>query len=152
MQDAAQNDIVNPADVSPELTKHFRGLRMWIPFKLYGIEPFIACLNEKLLLTTYFRNRLHKLGFCLGPEPDLTVSYFWYPSKEVDENVLNKKLMELIHKDGTIFLSSTIINNKFVIRIAIGSFRTKKATIDKAVKMIHNCLTRAKVELRILKE
>ena len=152
MQDAMLNDVINPADVSPELTKHFRGLRMWIPFKLHGTEPFIACLNEKLLLTTYFRNRLRELDFCLGPEPDLTVSYFWYPSNEVEENVLNKKLMELIHEDGTIFLSSTVVNDKFVIRMAIGSFRTKKATIDKAIKMIHDCLIKTKKELGILKK
>jgi glutamate/tyrosine decarboxylase-like PLP-dependent enzyme len=47
MQDAIHEKRDNPADVSPELTKHFRGLRMWIPFKIHGIEPFTACLNEK---------------------------------------------------------------------------------------------------------
>ncbi|VAV85316.1 Aromatic-L-amino-acid decarboxylase, partial [hydrothermal vent metagenome] len=127
---------VNPADVSPELTKHFRGLRLWLPLQLHGIEPFIACLEEKLLLTTYFRERLLEIGFKLGPEPDLSVSYFWYPSKTMDENTFNEKLMQEIHNDGEVFLSSTIINNKFVIRMAILSFRTKLKTIDKAVKMI----------------
>lgn len=150
MQDARTDNRINPADVSPELTKHYRGLRMWIPLKLHGLEPFIACLNEKLLLTTYFRNKLADLGFCLGPEPDLTVSYFWYPSNEVEENEFNKKLMELIHNDGTVFLSSTIIKNKFVIRIAVGSFRTKKATIDKAILMIQKCLNQTKAEFQMV--
>ncbi len=148
MQDAISDNRINPADVSPELTKHYRGLRMWIPLKLHGLKPFIACLNEKLLLTTYFRNRLSNLGFCLGPEPDLTVSYFWYPSNEVEENEFNKKLMELIHNNGTVFLSSTMIKSKFVIRIAVGSFRTKKATIDKAILMIQKCLNQTKAEFR----
>ena len=62
----------------------------------------------------------------------------------VDQDVYNKKLLELIHKDGTIFFSSTKINNKFVIRIAILSFRTKKKTIDKAIDVISN--TRMKLE------
>lgn len=141
MQDAIINDLeINPADVSPELTKHFRGMRMWLPLKLHGIEPFIACLNEKLLLTIYFRNELIKLGFSVGPEPDLTVSYFWYPTNDGDENNFNRKLMDEIHNDGSIFLSSTTINGKFVIRIAILSFRTKRETIDKAIVMIKNCL------------
>lgn len=137
MQDAIDESMpVNPADVSPELTKHFRGLRLWLPLLLHGVEPFIACLEEKLLLTTYFRERLLEIGFKLGPEPDLSVSYFWYPSKEVDENIFNESLMQEIHNDGEVFLSSTIINDKFVIRLAILSFRTKLSTIDKAVSMI----------------
>ncbi|MBN4046990.1 aminotransferase class V-fold PLP-dependent enzyme [bacterium AH-315-P13] len=145
MQDAIGDNMpVNPADVSPELTKHFRGLRLWLPLQLHGIEPFIACLEEKLLLTTYFRERLLEVGFKLGPKPDLSVSYFWYPSTTIDENTFNEKLMQEIHNDGEIFLSSTTINGKFVIRMAILSFRTKLHTIDRAVKMIDR--VRLKIE------
>jgi aromatic-L-amino-acid/L-tryptophan decarboxylase len=145
MQDAIGDSMpVNPADVSPELTKHFRGLRLWLPLQLHGIEPFIACLEEKLLLTTYFRKQLLEIGFKLGPEPDLSVSYFWYPSTDIDENTFNEKLMQEIHDDGEIFLSSTIIKGRFVIRIAILSFRTKLQTIDKAIAMIDR--VRIKVE------
>lgn len=141
MQDATSGNLqVNPADVSPELTKHFRGLRMWLPMQLHGLKPFVACLQEKLLLTIYFRNRLEQNGFMIGPTPDLTVSYFWYPTKIVKENLFNEKLMEFIHKDGRFFLSSTKINNQFVIRMAILSFRTKRKTIDKTMDMIIDCL------------
>lgn len=146
MQDAHDNGQLNPADVSPELTKHFRGLRMWLPLNLHGVEPFVACLDEKLLLTQYFREELVRIGFDVGPEPDLSVSYFWYPSSG-DENAFNEKLMENIHNDGRVFLSSTRIDGKFVIRMAILSFRTKKATIDKSIKMIQDCLVKTKQQL-----
>lgn len=136
MQDALEGaSLTDPADVSPELTKHFRALRLWLPLQLHGIEPFVACLNEKLLLTRYFRNNLQALGFETGPEPDLTVSYFWWPHP-VDENGFNRQLLKEIHQDGTVFLSSTNINGQFVIRMAILAFRTKSETIDKATEMI----------------
>ncbi|WP_457616801.1 pyridoxal phosphate-dependent decarboxylase family protein [Lutibacter sp.] len=140
MQDAKGDLQINPSDVSPELTKHFRGLRLWLPLQLHGLKPFIASLEEKILLTTYFRNNLKQLGFALGPEPDLTVSYFWYPSKKVNQNEFNQKLLAFIHAHGDVFLSSTKINDKFVIRMAILSVRTKKKTIDSAVEMIAFCL------------
>ena len=140
MQDALNENFVNPADVSPELTKHFRGLRMWIPFILHGIEPFEACLNEKLLLTRYFREKLKELGFKLGPEPDLTVSYFWYEPEHIGANDFNRQLLKHVHADGRIFLSSTLLGDQFVIRLAIGSFRTKLHTIDTAIEMIDRCL------------
>ena len=137
MQDALDNaSDFDPADVSPELTKHFRALRLWLPLQLYGIKPFIACLEEKLLLTKYFRERLQELGFKVGPEPDLSVSYFWWPVDDADENEFNKNLMQEVHRDGSVFLSSTNIDGKFVIRMAILSFRTKISTVDKAVEML----------------
>ena len=146
MQDGAQEEMLkSPANVSPELTKHFRGLRVWLPLQMHGIEPFIACLEEKLLLVHYFRNQLAELGFCLGPDPDLSISYFWYPfENESDEK--NKQLMDAIHADGSVFLSSSIIENRFVIRIAILAFRTKKETVDEAVEMIQRCLKKVNGE------
>jgi len=138
MQDAGRdNSLISPSDVSPELTKHFRALRMWLPLQMHGPEPFVACLREKLLLTKYVRIRLKESGFMTGPEPDLSVTYFWYPSKTVDEDTYNQKLLELIHRDGGVFMSSTKINSKFVIRIAILSFRTKLRTIDRAIEIIN---------------
>jgi glutamate/tyrosine decarboxylase-like PLP-dependent enzyme len=145
MQDATSVDMqINPADVSPELTKHFRGLRMWLPLQIHGLEPFKASFDEKILLTEYFRNKLIDIGFKLGPQPDLTISYFWYPSKEINENIFNEKLVAFIHKNGDVFLSSTKIKGKFVIRMAILSVRTKKATIDTAIEMIQKCLIQTK--------
>jgi glutamate/tyrosine decarboxylase-like PLP-dependent enzyme len=143
MQDAFEDtSTINPADVSPELTKHFRALRMWLPLKIHGVSPFKASLKEKLLLTQYFRDKIQEIGFCVGPEPDLTVSYFWFPAK--NENDFNKKLLHEMHEDGSVFFSSTVLKGKFVIRVAILSFRTNIDTIDRSIKMIERCLNRIK--------
>jgi len=144
MQDISIDKMLkSPANLSPELTKHFRGLRMWLPLQFHGVEPIIACLEEKLLLVHYFRNKLVDLGFCLGPEPDLSISYFWYPF-ETDADEKNKLLMDEIHADGSVFLSSSVIENRFVIRIAVLAFRTKQENIDEAVEMIKTCLAKVK--------
>ncbi len=140
MQDAAADELIrSPSNLSPELTRHFRGLRVWLPLQYHGVKPFAAALEEKLLLVKYFRNRLQEMGFMLGPEPDLSVSYFWYPfENEADDR--NRQLMQRIHADGDVFLSSSIIDNRFVIRMAILAFRTKRETVDRAVEMIARCL------------
>lgn len=144
MQDAAGDEWTqSPSNLSPELTRHFRGLRLWLPLQLHGIAPFVACLEEKLLLLTYFRKRLLAIGCKTGPEPDLSVSYFWYPfAKNEAEN--NRRLMAAIHADGDVFLSSSILNERFVIRIALLAFRTKKETVDRAISMIERCVEKVK--------
>lgn len=138
MQDTVQHlDETSPAEVSPELTKHFRGLRMWLPLMLHGVDPFVACLEEKILLARYFYEELSKEdGWELGPFPQMSVVTFRYIPEQGNINEFNQRLIQKIHKDGRVFLSSTSINGTFIIRLAVLSFRTHKETIDFTLKML----------------
>lgn len=137
MQDTLEAEEISPADLSPELTKHFRALRMWLPLKLYGIEPFKACLSEKIHLARYFHEEISKRsGFEVGPFPDISVVYFRYLPTQADANNFNENLVKNIQDDGRIFLSSTVLNGNFVIRCAVVSFRTHLTDIDLALQMI----------------
>ncbi len=137
MQDTTGiTDNISPADVSPELSKHFRGLRMWLPLKLYGEQPFRDCLQEKLLLTRYFREKIAALGFEIICEPELTVVAYRYMPDSGDANDFNKRLMETIHADGEIFISSTMLNGMYVLRFACLSFRTHLVHVDKLLAML----------------
>ena len=137
MQDALQVvEEPSPADLSPELTKHFRGMRLWLPLKLHGLKPFRACLDEKLLLAKYFHREIGKLGFETGPAPDLSVVTFRYVPKEGDANEFNKRLVREVQQDGRIFISSTLLNGKYTLRLACLSFRTHLDTIDTLLKIL----------------
>ncbi len=131
LQDANTNiDNISPADLSPELTKHSRGLRMWLPLKLYGIEVFTAALSEKHLLAKYFYKKIQELGFEVGPPPDLSICIYRMKIDGGDDNLFNAQLVDAIQQDGRIFVSSTTIDDIFWIRIAIACFRTHLKTID----------------------
>ena len=137
MQDTiGATEEVSPADVSPELTKHFRGLRLWLPLKLLGLKPFRACLEEKLLLAKYFYEKIQQLGFEVGPEPQLSVVTYRYVPQKGDADEFNKKLVEEVQKDGRVFISSTLLHGKFTLRAAIVSFRTHLQTIDLLLEVL----------------
>lgn len=130
---------LSPADLSPELSKHFRGLRLWLPLKLFGVRPFRAALNEKLALTKYFYREVQKIeGIEVGPEPELSVMFFRYvPSDEqTNANEFNRKLVDALHKDGRIFLSSTNIEDTFYLRLAVLSFRTHLEDIRLTLELL----------------
>jgi aromatic-L-amino-acid/L-tryptophan decarboxylase len=129
---------INPADTGVELTRPNRGLRIWLPLQLHGVGPFKACLREKIALSNYFYEEVGKLGFETGPHPDLTVSIFRLPG-DVD-NSTNQKLVDAIHEDGRVFLSSTTIKGKLWLRCAVVSHRTHKEEIDLALKMLEENL------------
>ena len=126
----------SPADLSPELTKHFRGLRMWLPLKLLGLKPFKAALEEKILLTHYFYEEIQKIGFKVGPFPDLSVMIYRYVPKSGDADEFNLNIIEEVKKDGKVFLSSTRLNGKVWLRLAVLSFRTHKSTIDYTLEIL----------------
>jgi aromatic-L-amino-acid decarboxylase len=138
MQDAlSANDELSPADLSAELTKHFRGMRLWLPLKIHGLKPFRAALEEKLLLAKYFYKKVKNMkGFETGPEPELSVVTFRYIPAKGNVNKFNELLLKEIHKDGRVFLTSTIINGKFTFRLALLAFRTHLETIDLTLKIL----------------
>jgi glutamate/tyrosine decarboxylase-like PLP-dependent enzyme len=140
MQDSLREPgEVSPADVSPELTKPFRALRMWLPLILLGTKPFQAALDEKLLLARYFHQEIQALGFEVGPEPDLSIATFrWSPPGASPERIdrINQEIVDAVKKDGRIFLSSTLIDGRFTIRMAALALRTHRRTIDLALQIL----------------
>jgi glutamate/tyrosine decarboxylase-like PLP-dependent enzyme len=144
LQDARRSDNeLSPADLSPELTKHFRGLRLWLPLKLLGLAPFRAALGEKLLLARYFHGRISEVpGFEVGPFPDLSVVTFRYIPKRGDPNAFNQKLVQGVQRDGRVFLSSTLLNGTFILRVAILCFRTHRETVDLTIDILREQVKR----------
>ena len=138
LQDVVSTDDVrSPAELSPELTKPFRGLRLWLPLKVHGVAPFKACLEEKLLLTEYFVEEIQKIdGFEIYLEPELSVATYRYIPKTGDANLFNEALVKATHEDGRVFISSTTVNGVFLLRLAVLSFRTHKDTIDLAIEVL----------------
>lgn len=144
MQDVAgAEDEYSPADHSPELTRHYRGLRLWLPLKLFGLRPFRACLEEKLYLARYFHAEIQKVdGFEAGPVPDLSVVTYRYIPKKGDADEFNRRIIEEVHKDGRVFLSSTMLDGKFTLRLAALAFRTHLDTIDTALDVLRRAVRR----------
>ena len=144
LQDTVEAEWVgrSPAAVSPELTKHFRALRVWLPLLLHGEAPFRACLREKVELARYFHREVGALGFEVGPAPDLTVvTYRWVP-KSGSANAFNQALAEETHRDGRVFLSSTTVDGKFLLRMAALAFRTHIETVDLALDVLREAVAR----------
>ena len=133
----ASAEEVSPADLSPELTRPARALRLWLPLKLAGVAPFRAALEEKLLLARYFHEKMmHEDGFEVGPPPDLSIVTFRYLPRDGDPNVFNRRLIDAMQRDGRVFISSTEIKGKFTLRLVVLSLRTHLQTVDLAVEIL----------------
>lgn len=127
----------SPADLSPELTRHFRALRLWLPLQMAGIAAFRAAQSEKLALARYFHARLAEIdGFDAGPEPQLSVVAFRYLPKSGDVDEFNERLMRHIQQEGRVMMSGTRIDGSYRLRCAILCFRTHIEHIDDAIDAV----------------
>jgi glutamate/tyrosine decarboxylase-like PLP-dependent enzyme len=144
MQDAV-DDAPSPADLSPELSRHFRGLRLWLPLRLHGVAPFRACLEEKLLLARHFHREVARLGFETGAQPELSVvTYRWAPAGADAGacDAANRAILAHVHRDGRVFLSSTTLEGRFTLRLAALAFRTHLDTIETALAVLGQAAAR----------
>jgi len=137
MQDALQDEELEPASLSPELSKHFRGLRMWMPLKLFGLKPFRAALTEKVYLARYFYKHIQQIpGFEVGPFPDISVVLFRYIPGEGDANEYNQALVKALLKDGRIYISTTTIEGNYYLRMAVGVYRTHLQDVEICLQIL----------------
>jgi glutamate/tyrosine decarboxylase-like PLP-dependent enzyme len=126
-----------PADMSAELTRHFRGLRLWLPLQLAGVRAFRAAQSEKIGLARYFHARLSGMeGWDAGPAPDLSVVAFRYLPPRGDADGFNDALLRRIQEEGRVFLSGTRIAGASYLRCAILSFRTHLEHIDETLEAL----------------
>jgi glutamate/tyrosine decarboxylase-like PLP-dependent enzyme len=127
----------SPNDLSPELTRHFRALRLWLPLQMAGVAAFRAAQAEKLALARYFHARLSQIdGFDPGPEPQLSVVAFRYLPKTGDTDDFNERLMHHIQQEGRVMMSGTRIDGTYRLRCAILCFRTHVEHVDDAVDAV----------------
>ncbi|HKP29103.1 MAG TPA: pyridoxal-dependent decarboxylase [Gemmatimonadales bacterium] len=145
-----ERDELSPADLSPELTRHFRGLRLWLPLLVHGIAPFRAALEEKLLLATWLGSELGRLGWETGPAPDLSIiTYRWAPpgASPADVDRINARIVDLVKRDGRVFVSSTTIDGRYMIRFAGLTHRTHLSTVRTLVDVLRQSARVAEREL-----
>lgn len=142
-EDASRVDF---CELSPELSRDFRGLRVWLPLKMHGIEPFRRYLDEKLDLARWAAGRLEQMDEIeLTAPPQLSLLAFRWKPAGIDDpqrlNELNRKLLESINaQSGRIFLTGTTVGQDFLIRICVLCFRTHREQLEAALEDISQAL------------
>jgi aromatic-L-amino-acid decarboxylase len=133
-------DLVDFCNYSPELSRAFRGLRVWLPVKMHGIEPFRKNLDEKLDLALWATDQLSRIpGIQIIAEPQLSIVAFRLTRPGLgrdDLNTLNRTLLEGINVRRRVYLTSTTLRGNFVIRICVVSFRTHLDRMQAALEDI----------------
>lgn len=143
-------DLVDFNMLSPELSRDFRGLRVWLPLKMHGIGPFRTNLEEKLALARHAARELSRMpGIEILAEPQLSILAFRLARAGLDAPELdriNRDLLERINAKKRVYLTGTTLRGRFAIRICVLSFRTHRDRLDEGLEDIRAAV--AEVERR----
>jgi aromatic-L-amino-acid decarboxylase len=131
------DDLVDFCELSPELSRDARGLRVWLPLMMHGATVFRAALDEKLDLAQLVVSELRKLAHVeIVAEPQLSLVAFRVRPPGLDDDALdafNRRFLQRVNEKQRVLLTGVVIGSprpRFVVRVCILSFRTHRDRID----------------------
>ena len=131
-------DRVDFSELSPELSRDFRGLRVWLPLKLHGLGAFRRALDEKLDLAAWGVEQVRLIpGIEIVAEPQLSLFAFRLVRPGLDPlalDALNRNFLAAVNARQRAYLSGTVVGGRFVLRICVLSFRTHRDRMEEVVK------------------
>ena len=129
----SKSDREDLMDYNIQLSKDFKALKVWMTFKTYGEKKLMNAIKNDIKVTKYAEKIVNdSKDFIALHSVTLSIFCFQYIGSNKYKNIskLNSVILDLIEKDGRIFLSGTKINNEYSLRINCINHRRTKQDID----------------------
>jgi aromatic-L-amino-acid/L-tryptophan decarboxylase len=116
-------DVASLSEYSQPLGRRFRALKLWTVLRCFGRTGLQDRIREHMRLAALFEG-------WVGADPDWEVvaprpfSLVCFRRRGSDEE--NERLLERVNASGEIYLSHTRLAGRYVLRLAVGNFRTSE--------------------------
>ena len=121
------------SDYGPALGRRFRSLKLWAVLRCYGREGLQARIREAIRLAELFEGWIRdEPGWELCAPRLFSVVCFRVPGADED----NERLLARVNGTGELFMSHTRLDDRYVLRLAIGSERTTEADVRRAWEVL----------------
>lgn len=136
----ADSEVENLMDYGIQLGRRFRSLKLWFVIRYLGVEGLKEILRKHIRLAQSFADWIKKSSEfeLLAPVPFSTVCFRAVPKGMDAQNLneFNKVLLEHINSTGKLFLTHTVLNNKFTIRLVVSGIRQEERHVLEAREII----------------
>jgi aromatic-L-amino-acid/L-tryptophan decarboxylase len=137
---AADQEFYDPSQYGPELSRGFPGLRVWLTIKTFGAARLRAAIAEKRALCIAAAERLARVpGIRLVGPPQLSLFAFRLEPPQLaraHHDEATRRLLERVNALGRIMLTGCVVDGRFLARLCVLSFRTRRERVDEAVDQI----------------
>lgn len=146
LQDARGRDgEVNLWDYSPELTRPFRALKLWMSLQIFGAEAFEAAIERTMELAEFAEKEIRKRGdWEIVTAARMAVVTFRYVPVELrgEEkrfDTLNRAIAVRMQEEAYALVLTTELRGKTVLRLCTLNPRTTEEDIVKTIEMLGRC-------------
>lgn len=130
---ANHEQAVNLSEYSLSLGRRFRALKLWFVLRYYGREGIARVLRHHMQMAQDLAGQIRS-----HPDFELAApvlfSLICFRFRGSDEE--NRALLDRVNATGQVFLSGTVLNGRFVLRLAIGNIATTDADVQDAWKLV----------------
>ncbi len=117
----SSDDVLNLSEVSIPLGRRFRALKLWAVLRCYGRSGLQDRIREHVRLAEVFESRVEaEPGWEVVAPRHFSLVCFRREGSDED----NERLLERVNASGEVFLSHTRFDGRYVLRLAVGNFRT----------------------------
>ena len=121
------DDVIDYRDWQIPLGRRFRALKLWFVIRHYGINGLQAHVRKGVELGQLFKSFVDKDDRfeIMAPAPLNLVCFRAKTSDKINEAVLLK-----LNSSGKMYLTHTKLNNKYTLRLCVGSPLTEQSNIE----------------------
>jgi aromatic-L-amino-acid decarboxylase len=118
-----ETGVRNYMDYGLQLGRRFRALKLWFAIRAYGVRGIQSRLRAHIALAQEFASWVAaEPGWEIAAPHPLSVVCF----RRTDSDAANERILQTVNDDGRIFISSTKLDGRTVLRLAIGNERTTR--------------------------
>ncbi|XP_019225726.1 PREDICTED: tyrosine decarboxylase 1 isoform X1 [Nicotiana attenuata] len=136
------NLVVDYKDWQIPLGRRFRSLKLWMVLRLYGLEKLQAYIRNHIELARRFEELVaqDQRFEIVTPRKFSLVCFRLRPpqSNEDYANKLNHDLLDAVNSTGKLFISHTVLSNRYILRFAVGAPLTEERHILAAWKVFQD--------------
>lgn len=119
--------VIDYRDWQVPLGRRFRALKLWMVIRWYGAEGLRTFIREHIGLAQELAGWIDESDrFELVAPVPLSLVCF----RHVDGDEAGRRVLDAINAAGRHYLTHTVLNDRFVLRVAIGSARTERRHVE----------------------
>ena len=129
---------VSYGSLGADLSRRFRALKVWMSFKEHGADRYGEQIEQNVAQARYLAELIEReTELELAAPVPLNVVCFRYVGARnagVDGDAINREVLMRIQERGIAVPSSTILDGRFALRVAITNHRSIRSDFDKLVE------------------